>query len=878
MKRNPTKKRPRGPVPPSLRLLLLLFPREFRREHGKEWLELARASTPLVLVKDTIGALPSIWRHELSNSTTERTGTPNMLDAFRTDIRFAFRALWKNPGFSAAALLTLGLGIGANTAVFSVVNGVLLDPLPYPHPDELTAVWMSEANGGDLEVPWSVPRLRESMEEAGSFQSVSGYAWEDITLTGRGDPELVYAVAVTNGLLSTLGTAPALGRDIRPEETLPGGPLVVVISHSFWTEKMGSDPGILDQNLELSGKSYQIVGVAAPGFAFPSRANLWIPGQWSEEEYGRDRHFLRAVGRLQSGTPMVAAQDEMNALALGMQDRDAGWDPEMGIHLQSLSEFTVGDVRLGLLVLLGAVGMVLLIACANVANLLLARGATRTGEMAVRSTLGAGRGVLARQLMTESLVLGVGAGSLGTLLSIWGIQILKTMSPSGIPRLGNVGIDGTVLVFAGSISLVVALVFGLAPALSLSRSSIAGLIRGGGEGKRTGRGGELARSGLLVGEVALSLALLLGAGLLLKSFARINAVDLGYDAQQVQQFNLSLPEAAYDEAVAVAFYRALEERLVSLPGVEAAGMGSGSPLGRSHATISFTIPGKPAPTRETQPLALVRVATPGYLPALGVPLLQGRGFESSDLSDTPQVALISSATAARFWPDESPLGEQISFDEEEPAWTVVGIVGDIRSLDVTTESEPEIYVPHTQWTRNTMTVEVLHSGQTAGLDAALRGVVREMDPNLAVYWMEPLQDRVDSSVSSERFYLLMVGAAAALAVVLAAIGLFGVVAFLVSRRTREIGIRIAVGARGGDVVRMVIRQSLPPVLVGIALGLAMALMGGSVLSSLLYQVRPWDVPTLLGGSLIFLVVALGAALVPAQWAARIAPTEAMKAE
>jgi putative ABC transport system permease protein len=878
MREQPTRKRGPRPLEPAFRLLLHLFPREFRREHGKEWLEMARASTTIALLKDTARALPLVWRQEWTTPTTRGRGTPNMLDALRTDLRFAYRTLWKNPGFSVVALLTLGLGIGANTAVFSVVNGVLLDPLPYPDPDGLMAVWMTEESEGDLETPWSVPRLREAMAEARSFQSVSGYTWEDATLTGRGDPELVYAVSVTHGLLTTLGTPPSLGRDIRPEETLPGGPLVTVISHSFWTEKLGSDPEALGQLLKLSGRSYEIVGVAPPGFAFPSRARLWIPGQWSEEEYGRDRHFLRAVGRLQPGVRPGAAQEEMNALAVGMQERDSGWDPEVGIHLQSLTEATVGDVRLGLLVLLGAVGMVLLIACANVANLLLARGASRAGEMAVRSTLGAGRGVLTRQLMTESLVLAVGAGALGVLLSIWGIQGLKALSPRGLPRLDNVGVDASILLFAGAISLAVAIAFGLAPAIRQSRISIAGVIRGGGEEKRRGRGGEMARSGLLVGEVALSLALLLGAGLLLKSFAQINSVELGYDAGRVQQFNLSLPASTYDQAASVAFYRTLEERLSALPGVETAGMGSGSPLGRSHATISFTIPGQPAPTRETQPLALVRIATPGFLPALGIPLVRGRGIEPSDLADTPRVALISSTTAARFWPDEDPIGEQISFDDAEPAWTVVGVVGDVRSLDVTTESEPEIYFPHTQWTRNTMTVEVLHSGQTAGLDAALRGVVRELDPNLAVYWMESLQDRVDASVSSERFYMLMVGAAAALAVVLAAIGLFGVVAFLVSRRTKEIGIRIAVGARGGDVVGMVVKQSFPPVILGIGLGLGLALVGGRVLSSLLYQVRPWDIQTLLAGSLLFLVVALGAALVPAQWAARIPPTEAMKAE
>ena len=832
----------------------------------------------ITLLMDTAKALPLVWhQHQLESRHSER-GRLSMWDALRIDLLFALRTLRKNPGFSAAALLTLALGIGATTTVFSVVDGVLLEPLPYPEPDHLAALWMTREDEGDREVPWSVPRLREAAAESDAFQGVSGYSWEDLTLTGIGDPEMVYAVSVTNGLLTTLGVSPAQGRDIRPEESFPGAPLVAVISHSFWEERLGSDPEVLGQTLELSGRAYQIVGVAPPEFAFPRRASLWIPGQWSEPEYSRDRHFLRAVGMMRPGTSLEAAQDEMNAVVVGMKENDPGWNPEMGIFLQSLEEFTVGDVRLGLLVLLGAVGMVLLIACANVANLLLARGATRAGEMAVRSTLGAGRRVLVRQLMTESIVLAAAGGSLGLLFSLWGIQGLKALSPNGIPRLDNIGLDGTVLTFTAATSLVVALAFGLAPAIRLSRTSIATVIRAGREGGIPGRSREVARSGLLVAEVSLSLALLLGAGLLLKSFTRINRVELGFEPEMVQQFALSLPEAGYDDAGAVEFFRSLEERLASLPGVEAAGMGSGSPLGRSHTTISFIIHGRPAPTAGNEPVALIRIATPGYLSALGIPLLRGRDIQGSDLTDSPRVALISATTGERFWPGDDPIGRQLSFDPDEPVWTIVGVVGDVRSFDITTETSPEIYFPHTQWIRHTMTMEVLQAGQVTGMETALRSAVRGLDPNLAVYNMEALGDRVDSSISSERFYLLMVGMAAGLAVILATVGLFGVVAFLVSRRTREIGIRIALGAKGEDVVGLVLRQSMPPVVLGVFLGLGIALLGGRVLSSLLYQVEPWDPQTFLAGALLFLAVAFGATLVPARWAARIPPTEAMRTE
>jgi len=567
----------------------------------------------------------------------------------------------------------------------------------------------------------------------------------------------------------------------------------------------------------------------------------------------------------------------MDGIARGLEATFPVSNRARGIHLRSLAQATVGEARTGLLVLLGAVGMVLLIACANVANLLLARGSTRMGEMAVRSTLGASRSVLVRQLVSESLVLSAMGGGTGLLLASGGLRLLRALSPGRLPRMDNVEMDLSVFLFAAGVAFLVALAFGLFPALRLSRVSIASVIRDGREKDIRFRRRGWARSVLLAGEVALSLVLLLGAGLLMRSFANMRAVELGFEPEGVHQFTLTLPPARYDADRSVTFFRTLEDRIRALPGVRSVGMNSGSPMGRSHTTIGFTIPGREPATPGNEPVWLVRMATPGYFATLGIPILRGRGIEWTDGPDDPRVVVISRTAANRFWPDQDPLGRTVLMDEDGP-WTVVGVVGDVRSLEVTTDVEPEAYFPHAQWTRNTMTVEVLQAGAAPGLVGSLRDLVRELDPNLPVYWMERLQDRVDESVASDRFYLVLMGTFASLALVLASVGLYGVVAYLVSRRTREIGIRVALGARKREVWTMVVSQGLGPVGAGLVVGILTAAAGSRVLGSLLYEVEPLDplsfltLPTLLVG------VALLATALPARAATRISPTEAMRAE
>jgi len=480
--------------------------------------------------------------------------------------------------------------------------------------------------------------------------------------------------------------------------------------------------------------------------------------------------------------------------------------------------------------------------------------------------------------MAESVVLSFVGGGLGVLLAVWGVSGLKALSPGGIPRFSEVSVDGTVLLFALGIAVLVAILFGLVPAYRLANTSIASVIREGKEERlRSGDRG-LARSGLLIAEVALSLVLLLGAGLLLRSFARIQGVDLGFDPENVRQFSVTLPEARYKSDTWPDFFRTLEERVATVPGVESVGMIYGSPLGRSHTSIGFDVLGRPPQEAGQQDNWLVRVVSPGYFESLRIPLQIGRGFEASDRADAPGVAVISRTAAERIFPDEDPIGQQFRFNDDDPPWTIVGVVGDVRSLDLTAGSYPEAYFPHAQWPRSTMTVTVRRAEGVTGLLPALRREVNEMDPNLALYYVEMLGERVKVFTASDRFYLVLLGLFAGLAVTLAAVGLYGVVAYLVSRRTREIGIRVALGAPRDHVVRLVLGQGVAPVLLGAVLGLAASLAGGRILSSLLYQVEPWDPLTYVGGTCLLLCVAFLATLLPARSASRISPTEAMRVE
>ncbi|MGD2122298.1 MAG: ABC transporter permease [Gemmatimonadota bacterium] len=819
----------------------------------------------------------------LGRRRSSRIRRADLRDAFRQDLSFAFRQLWRNKGFTSAASVTLALGVGATTAIFSVVNGVLLKPLPYPDPDRLVAVRYVSNSTGTISTSLSQPDIQDLQDQASSLSYLSGYSATNRTLTGMGDPEVIRGAQVTQGLFETFAVTPTLGRDIRAEENTPGGPKVVVISHAFWTERFGSDPEVIGKTVLLDGTAHEIVGVAPPRFEFPREAQFWLPAYMDLEGCGRDCHLLRGIGRLTSDATLGGAQSEATAIAARLEETYVDSNYDRGFQVMAQHSVEVQESRTALLVLLGSVVMVLLIACANVANLLLVRGTNRTGEIALRSALGAGRGRVLTQLLVENAVLATLGGGSGLLLAHFGLEALLKLAPSSLPYLDQVGVDGTVLLFTlGTVSLV-SLLFGLVPALRLARIPISNALKEGGRARLGGVGRDRSRSLMLVGEVALSLMLLLGSGLLLQSFTRLSSVDPGFDSENVHRFTLSLPDAGYETPEeGIGFFQSLEERIAALPGVRSVGSIWGAPLSEVGITAGFEHSDRPPPPPGQEPSAAWRVVTPGYFEAMGIPLLQGRGFEDRDCQGDQPVTVVNQSFVDRFFPGEDPVGKPIQFmvsmslPEKEPR-TIVGVVGDARYDNMGEPPTPAFYVPESQIGSDYLTT-VVKTMPVMSPMLAITDIVRSMDPDLPLRDVEEMTVVVDRSLGPARFNLLLLGIFTALAVGLTAVGLYGVVAYLVSQRTREIAIRMALGARSESVVRMVLGQGIRPALVGAALGLAGAFAGSRLLTALLYGIEPTDPTSYLGATGLLLLVVVGAATLPAARASRIAPMKALKQE
>ncbi len=889
------------------RILLRLYPRSVRNEFGEEMLDLvvARAHkeravhgswaglrTWWFVARDSIHAIPRAYGTSLHDIVRRhglrqpRRFSPRERTLFVLgDLRYALRNLLRSRGFALAAILTLALGIGANTAIFSVVNGVILKPLPYHDADELVMIGVSRPERGSTFGTMSQPDIRDIQSQIRSLELVAGFQPTELSLTGMGAAEVVRGAFVTDGLLEVFREPPLLGRDIRAEENVPGGPRVVVVGHRFWQERLGADGKVLGRTLQLSGERYEIVGVAPPDFDYPRSAQLWVPRYLDVDDCGRGCHFLSVIGRLADGADVDVARSELSALSLRLQEQFPEDNYGKVLDLTTLEEYTVGDVRTALLVLLGAVGMVLLIACANVANLLLARASARAGEMAVRSALGAARGRIVQQLLVEALALACVAGVAGVLLAFGGVSWLLRLAPASVPRLDNVTIDGTVLVFALGTVAVITVLFGLVPALRLATTPVATVLNQCGRSSPGAATQDWSRSALLVAEVAFSLMLLFGAGLLLRSFSRLNTVELGFDRESVLTFRIALPEVPYfgDPEGTVRFFESLEERITDLPGVMQVGSAFGSALGGDLSVTTSLFLDRPEPPPGQEEVLATRVVTPRYRQVLRVPLISGRDLERSDRNGVPRAALVSQALVERYYPDKDPIGQQISvsfgwgYGPDEP-WTIVGVVGDMRSQRVTAPPQPEIYLSHAQMPASYMSVLVRTAPGATDVLAAIRREVQAIDPNVPLRRIEMLEEAVDRQLGPARFYLTLFAIFSAVAVTLAGIGLYGVVAYLVSRRTREIGIRMALGAEGGDVVRMVLSQGIRPVVVGVVLGVAGAFWGSRVLQSLLYEVEPGDLTTFGGVAVLLLGVVVVAILLPAWRASRIAPVEALRLE
>jgi putative ABC transport system permease protein len=804
------------------------------------------------------------------------------VDTIWKDVRFGLRTLARNPGTTLAALLALALGIGANTAIFSVVNGVMLEPLPYPEPDELQFVWEKNPELGFPRFTVSPHNFEDWRRQSRSFAGLAAIEHSRFNLTGGDRPESLPGARVSADFFRVIGTEPVRGRGFRPEEGRLGSNRVAVISHGLWQRRFGSDPSAVGTTLRLDGEPYTLVGVAPPGFEFPQNREIWVPLAFDMAKENRGAHYLLVLGRLAGGVSEEKAQAEMDGIAARLAkdypDVQTGW----GVDVIPLREMVVEDVRSALLILLVFVSFVLLIACANVANLLLARVASRERELAVRTALGAGRARLVRQMLTETLVLFLAGGALGLLLAWWGIRALLALDPEGIPRAHEIGLDGRVLLFTLLVSLATGLLFGLVPALSAAGRQLGESLKEGGRAMAGGVRGRLMRNALVLGQVALTLVLLVGAGLLIRSFARLQAIDPGFRSEGVLTARVVLPAAEYAEpARQVAFHQQLVEKVRAMPGAREAATIYPMPLGDSNMVLAFAVEGRPAPPPNEVPSTNVRGASPDYFRALGIRVRQGRTFTDQDVQGSLPVVVVNETMAKKVWPGESPLGKRINFgDPAQPAdWmTVVGVVADVRHQALNEEPGSEAYWPQYQQPFTDFFLVLRTDRDPASLPDGVREAVRSLDPNLPVDQIRTMEDLIALSLSQSRFKMVLLSLFAGLALALAAVGVYGVVSYSVAQRTHEIGIRMALGAERRSVLRLVVRQGMAVVLIGVAAGLALAFWGSRFLAGQVYGVSAKDPLTFLAVPVVLLAIALLANYLPARRATRVDPLVALRQE
>ncbi|HEY2431837.1 MAG TPA: ABC transporter permease [Vicinamibacterales bacterium] len=805
------------------------------------------------------------------------------MNHLRRDIHYALRRLIKAPGFALVAVTTLALGIGANSAIFSVVNGVLLRPLPYPESDRLVGVY--HVYNGHRAV-MSGPNFIDVTRRATTFENAAAISTGRAILTGQGEPARLPIAEVSASLFNVMRVAPEIGRAFAAGENTPGATNIVILSHDLWRQRFGGDAGVLGTRIVLDGVSKQIIGVMPAGFSYPEGRAAWLPIEYDEGFVSRQRSswFLDVVARLKPGVTPQQSAAEVEAIGRRLARDYPNDDSEIGMSTYPLLDATVGNVRRAVLILLGAVGFVLLIACTNVANLLLARASARGSEMAVRTALGANRPQLVRQLLTESVVLSlVGAGG-GLLLAVWGVDLLVRLKPQGIPRLDGVRIDGAVVLFTVGIAVVTGILFGLVPAFSAT-TRLSDTIKASGRGGAGLRAGQRVRSLLVVAELALAVMLLAGAGLLMRSFMKLQAVDPGFSLAPALTFDLTLPDARYrEDARRVAFFDALMPRLHALPGVMAASAVTGLPLSGSNFDISFEVRGRPPLPPAQQPSMQIRVATSGYFQALGIPLRRGRVFTERDTAATPPVVLITESAARRFFPGEDPLGHTIRIGwgrgpgRPRAGGEVVGIVGDVKEGGLDAADMPQLYLPFGQWPGGSMTVVLETSVPPLSLAEAVRREVYALDGNLPVSNVSTLGAVVAKSISQQRFYVLLLTIFASVALALAAVGIFSVLSYAVSQRTREIGIRMALGAPGRSVLTLIVHQAAILIACGVATGLALGLMLSQTLAKMLFDVTPTDPVTFATVAAVLAAVALLASYLPARRATRVDPIVALRAE
>jgi putative ABC transport system permease protein len=792
-----------------------------------------------------------------------------------SDLRSAFRSLGKNPAFTLIAVLTLALGIGANTAIFSVVNGVLLRPLPYPEPERLLTLRSNQ----------SVPELEDLQTQSQSFESMGGVSFQAADYSGGAEPVQIEVGLVASDFFKVLGARASLGRILSAEDDRFGGERVLVLSHSLWQRQFGADPGIVGRTITLAGQRCTIVGVATPDFRAPRptlEAFAPIRVFYPLAARSRGAHLLRVYGRLRPGVTMAEAQSELRVIDQRLAQANPDENKNRQSVLLSLHERMVGDIRPALLVLFGAVGLVLLIACANFANLLLARMASRTQELTVRAALGASRGRLIRQVLVESIVLSLLGGIAGLVVGGWGMDALLALKPEDLPRVENVHLDGSVLFFTMALAILTGIVFGLVPAWQATRVEISGALGAAGRSVTSAR--SRFRSALVIAELGLALLLLVGAGLLGKAFWQLTSVAPGFNPKNVVTMRVELPEARYKTVPPqTQFRQTVLDNLNALPGVEAAII-SELPLGGNALNHNFIIEGRPAIPKGEEPELYSRSIMGAYLKVLGIPLLQGRALSRDDRADAPAVGVINESMARQYFREQNPIGARIRWARSEGVeWiTIVGVAGNVRHFGLANSEEPAIYTPYAQsgqdWKRWSEFVIRTPGKIDAALIAQLKKMVWQVDPAIPVTQVRPMSEVLSESWAAQRFNALLLAIFAGVALLLASVGLYGVLAFSVAQRTREIGIRMALGAQASDVLRLVLRQGLGLSLVGVAVGIAASLAGTRVLRGLLYGVAPTDPATFAAVALLLVTVALVACLIPARRALRVNPVVALRHE
>ena len=815
------------------------------------------------------------------------------MDTFFQDLRFGARTLRRNPVFAAVAVLTLALGVGANAAIFSVVNAVLLRPLPWSEPDRAVMIW---SRWTAFEKTWvSEGEVNDYRKESRTLEGIG--AWDDgqVNLTGDGDPERVSAGSVTANLFSVLGAAPVRGRVFTAQEDVPSGPRVAIIGYGLWQRRYAGDPSMVGRTIQINGAPYEVVGIMPAGFVLPTDFQnpapsvLWTPSGWDGAATDHGNHGYYAAARMKPGVTVAQVRDDLHTIAQNWTARGL-YPPQMQYDavVLSVKDEVIGTVRRAIWLLFGAVGFLLLIACANVANLLLARAEARQREMAVRTALGAGAARVVRQLLTESLVLAGVSAAAGLALAWIGVRLLAWWNPSSIPRVAGTSVDWRVLVFTAGAALVTTVIFSIAPAARLLKSDLTESMKEGGGNATTGSGRTRFRNGLVVAEMALAVVLLVGAGLMLRTLWSLQRIDLGFNPSGVLTMRIALPSATYAQAEQVVdFYSRLSDRIGALPGVSAVGAARSLPLGSTIGDFGLRVDGY-VPPQGTNAKGDWQIVTAGYMPAIGERIQRGRGIERTDTSDAQLVGLINEEMARRYWGGRDPIGGRFAIGQrmDRPWITVVGIVKDVRHNGITGVVKEKFYIPHTQWHRSLgnanlirgMTLVVRTEGTPSALTSQVKEAIRQLDPNLPVADVRTMEDVVGGAMSTPRFTSVLLSIFAILALTLSAVGIYGVLSYVVSRRTREIGIRVAIGAGRVQVLRMVLGGGVSLALAGIAAGLVLAFGVTRLLRGLLHGVTAADPATFAVVAILLTAVAALASVVPAWRASRVDPVIALRSE